>query len=264
MTGVHRSRRLGAGLEFNQYRKYAPGDDIRQLDWHLFARTDELAVRLQTPDTPFRLAIVLDATPSMAYRGVASPCTKFRFASIVAAALGYMASRQGDELGLFAYSDRITEYSGVRLPFQAFCHNLDSAKPADRGVLGNPMQALEAAENFLVHRGMTIWISDFLDDEDKLVERLRGLQSAGKGVIAIQILDPDEKYLPFQDALRFQDPEDAEHYLDTYPQDVRQEYLQRFKAHQQHIREICNDQEVTLLRMTTTEEIGAKLASLFA
>jgi len=262
MTGLHRSHRVGAGLEFDQYRKYAPGDDIRQLDWHLFARTDELAVRLQTPETPFRLAILLDATPSMGYRGVASVCTKFRYATIVAAALGYLASRQGDELALFAYDDRLTEFSGVRLPFQAFCQNLDSAKPTRRDVPGNPTQALEAAENFLARRGMTIWISDFLDEEEKLAGRLRGLQSAGKGVIAIQILDPDEKYLPFRDALRFQDPEDMEHFLDTYPQEVREEYLQRFKAHQQRIREICNDSEVPLLRMATTDDIGVRLQAI--
>lgn len=255
--GVHRSRRLGNALEFDQYRLYAPGDDVRQLDWHLYARSDELAVRVQTPETIFRVGVIVDASASMDYCGNRSVCTKMRLASILAACLGYLGNRQGDELGLFVYRERLLEASGTNMPFQGFCTRLDSLKGEGTG---NPAEALEHCGNFLSRRGMSIWISDFLGGEETLEANLRGLKAMGCGCLAIQVLDVDETEFPFNAPRRFIDPEGNERRVDAFPDNVREDYLKDFNAHQARLKSIFNSQEVPFVTMTSQDDIGMRLS----
>lgn len=255
--GVHRSRRLGAALEFNQYRQYAPGDDVRRLDWHLYARSDELAVRVETPDTTFRLGVILDASASMEYKGGRAPCSKMRFASILAACFGFLGSRQGDELGLFAYQDGLLPISGVRVPFEGFCGKLDCLESSGDG---NPSEALEHCGEFLSRRGMSVWISDFLSGEEQLDGQLRGLQALGCGTLAIQVLDQDEVDFPFGGPRRFIEPEGNGRRVDAYPERVRDEYLQAFQAHQERLKSTFAAHEVPLLSLTTSDDVGARLS----
>ncbi len=256
LTGVHRSRRPGAALEFQQYRSYAPGDDLRQLDWRLFARTDQLAIRVQTPETPFRLGVVLDASASMEYQGQGAPCTKMRYAAILAACMGYLASRQGDETGLFLYQEAKLPSSGLHLSWNDFCDRLDALKPAGKGI---PQEALEHCGEFLGRKGVAVWISDFLEGEEHWEKDFRGLQASGCGCLAVQVLDEDEVSFPFQAFRRFQDPENIQHRVDVSAERIREEYLQRFREHQELLKRICAAQEVSLLQMTTKDDPASRL-----
>ena len=107
MPGIHRSLRQGRGNEFFQYRPYDPGEDMKVVDWKVFAKREELVAKTFQEDTNFNLFLVLDTSASMGYKGEKSNCTKLHYASMLAACFAYIAFRQGDRVGLFAYGEEV-------------------------------------------------------------------------------------------------------------------------------------------------------------
>ena len=99
--GLHRSRRQGHGNEFFQYRKYEPGEDLKNIDWKVFAKQNDLVSKTYEETSNTNLILILDASASMGFQGTSSPCSKFRYAQMLAACLAYLAYRQGDRIGLF-------------------------------------------------------------------------------------------------------------------------------------------------------------------
>lgn len=257
LPGIHRSARTGESVEFHQYRNYMQGDDLRHLDWRLLARSDTLAIRTQTPDSPMRVGIVVDASASMAYCGESSPCSKFKLASILAAALAYIAMGQGDEVSLHVYQDGLLPGSGIHTGLAEFCHSLEEVEPAGEG---RADAALARCSEQVAGRGVAFWISDFLDGEDALGRRLRGLSARAQGVTAFQILDPDERSFPFSSARRFLDPEDSRRRVDAFPEQSRQEYLERFGAHQELVRGICLREETRFESLDFSDDLAGSLA----
>ncbi|MGN0867006.1 MAG: DUF58 domain-containing protein [Oligosphaeraceae bacterium] len=263
LAGIQRSRRPGEGLEFHHYRPYMAGDSLRHLDWRLYGRGGGLSVRVQTPDAPGRFALLLDASASMGYQGVHSSCGKLAYASLLAACLGWVASRQGEQLGLFAYRRTLLEESGERLSFEMLCARLDAleGKAAETGA---PDAALQACGDFLAGRGVALWLSDFLEEEEQLAFRLRSLRSACSGVYAIQVLDWDEVHLPFQEVRLFRDPERRRMEVEALAPLARKEYQQRLREHQARIQTIFQQEEIPLLSLTTREDPGTALAAFLA
>ena len=110
MSGIHRSLRQGRGNEFFQYRPYERGEDMKMVDWKVFARRDELVSKTFQEDTNFTVYLVVDASASMGYRGKRVSCSKLRYAKMLAACFAYLAHRQGDRFGFFAYSDEVRQW----------------------------------------------------------------------------------------------------------------------------------------------------------
>ncbi len=260
LVGFQRSRRPGEGLEFHHYRPYMAGDNLRHLDWRLYGRGGGLSVRVQTPDAPGRFAILLDASASMGYQGSRSSCSKLSFASLLAVCLGWVASRQGEQLGLFAYQQKLLPQSGERLSFEVLCARLDALE-GQAAEPGAPEAALQACGDFLAGRGIALWLSDFLEEEEQLAFRLRSLRAACSGVYAIQVLDGDEVHLPFQDVLRFRDPEGKRREVTALAPLARKEYQDRLREHQGRIQAIFQGEEIPLLSLTSREDPGDALAA---
>ena len=255
-AGTHRSRTLGAGQEFEQYRRYSPGDDLRQVDWHLFARSNQLHCRLQTPDTAARLAIVLDASASMGYQGTRVSCTKLRCACIIAACLAYLAERQGDALTVLSYGDASLPANARTMTFSEACRTLETLTAAGEG---HAASALSAACNYVRGRGIVVWLTDFLGEEVTLDATLRAFQTAGKACYAFQVMDPDEVAFDFQGARRFQDPEGPREITAEAPR-VRDEYQYRLKGFMDAVRQACLRQSVPLAQVTAQDDLGDVLA----
>lgn len=236
LPGIHRSRRHGRGSEFFQYREYTPGEDLKLVDWKVYAKRGELVSKSFHEDTNLTCYLVVDASASMGYKGKRAGCDKLRYACMLAACFAYVANRQGDRVGLFAYSDEIREWiqprSGSGHLNRVFSA-LTKLKP--EGVNRHDA-SWDALADSLPGRSLVVFLSDFLEAEEELPERLRFALSAHYECLCLQVLDPDELDLPDAEALRFADME-GDREISTSPPAIReayssdmQDFLERLRA----------------------------------
>jgi uncharacterized protein (DUF58 family) len=220
-SGRHGSFRRGSGIEFHSHRAYERGDDLRMLNWTLYARHRRLFVRESRLEARRPVYLVLDATASMSIAH--GPWSKFHYAARVAAAIAHLAGAQGDAAGLaFLHKDlhaALSPRTGVAQT-AGICHALASVKPAG---IGDPRRALAGAHYLFRQRGFVILISDFLEQEDAILGELAQLRARGHDVLALQILDPVEAELPASGDYDFLDLEDGAR-LRTSTEDVHREY----------------------------------------
>jgi len=235
-SGMHRSLMQGRGNEFFQYRSYAPGEDLKNIDWRVFAKRDELVTKTYHEDTNLNLLLILDASASMAYQGDDSACSKFRYLQMIAASLAYLAQQQGDRVGLFGGSESSVDWvrpMGGRAALHRLILGIASMKPQGRDI---EPAAWERFNAVVPPDSMVVVLSDFLDGEEAWADRLRFAQSVRYDCLSLQILDPDEFSLPRSDALRFVDMEGGEE-LSASPELIRSEYLTKMNNFRDGLRQ---------------------------
>lgn len=206
VSGLHRSPFHGYSAEFSQYRHYRQGDDLKHVDWKLLARTDRLFTKQFRETTNMAAQIVLDCSGSMAFP---SGVTKFRYASVLAAALSYLIASQGDAVGLVADRARDPVYIGARTgrahlrALLARLSRLEASGPshADR--------TIARAAELLDRRGLLLVISDFYESEEATLTALKRAVRRGHEVAMFQVLSRDEIAFPYRDAAEFEDLETA-------------------------------------------------------
>ncbi len=257
--GVHHSRSRGAGLEFAQYRAYEPGDELRQIDWKLYARSDRFFVREAERESPLTVWIVLDATASMNQRD-GERGTRFDAARRLTACIAELALRQGDRFGLLVlHGDGVrlvAPGNGVRQRDQLLLalHGLraDGAFPAQER-LSPVFERIGAGD-------LVLMLSDWFDDAmPALAERLA---AARREVLAIQLLTADERDFPFTGGHRFRDPETGEELLGDAAT-LRADYLRRF-ADAQSVLDACLDAAgIRHARHYTDQPLDLPLRRLF-
>jgi uncharacterized protein (DUF58 family) len=221
-AGPHRSPFHGYSAEFQQHRPYRAGDDLKYLDWKILARTDRLYSRQFRETTSMSVMLVLDSSASMDFPGTAGQSgsraigqsgTKFRYGVIVAAALAYLISTQGDAVGLMSMSDDQLTYvpaRGGRAHLRALLARLDRLAP---GGTWQPQRIIARAAELLDRRGVVIVISDFYDAEDETRRELRRAVRRGHDVAMLQVFSAAERAFPFRGNLEFQDLESGERRL---------------------------------------------------
>ena len=260
LTGTHRSVCRGYGGEFLQYRGYMPGDDLKYVDWKLFARQDKICMKVFQEETNMRVAIVMDASASMAYKGDNAVCSKFEYAALIAACLAYLARRQGDQVGLFIYADKMLRKSSSRQnasSLAALLAELSRVRPG--GVADHPA-AWGQASDYLQGRGMMVLLSDFHGFEDQLAKHLRMLHFGHRDAMLFQVLDHDEIALPFTEALNFADSETNER-LPVSPSLVEEEYKKRMERFIESVRSDCLTTQTDYLLADTSASLENALAA---
>jgi uncharacterized protein (DUF58 family) len=223
LAGLHRSPFKGFSVEFAEYRQYMPGDDLSTIDWKVYARSDRPYVKKFEEETNLDCHLLLDVSGSMAYGSAG--LTKHEYASCLAAALGYLMTRQRDAVGLTAFDERIV----ARLParsrpghLRALLTTLDQLTLGRETRMAGPLH--EVAES-LSRRGMVVLISDLLDDDPAgVIKGLKHLRFRGTDVVVFHVLDPHELEFPFEQATRFEDLENDEEVM-AVPALVRDDYL---------------------------------------
>jgi len=191
-TGGNRSPFHGYSTEFRQHRAYRAGDDLKYLDWKLFARSDRLYTRQFRETTNVPLMVVLDSSASMAFPEDAGVVPKFRYATILAAALAYLASDQGNAVGLMTMQGDALRYlpaRGGRQHLRTLIAMLDQLRPDGQW---DPARAIDRAAQLLRRKGIVIAISDFYDDEAATARALRRMRRHGHDVSVLQVLAPQE------------------------------------------------------------------------
>jgi uncharacterized protein (DUF58 family) len=206
ISGLHRSPFHGYSAEFSQYRHYRPGDDLKYIDWKLFARTDRLYTKQFRETTNLLCQIALDASASMDYAGAAG-ITKFQYARLLAGSLAHLVSRQGDAVGLVTYAGAIKQYlpsRGGQVHLRSLLLTLSRTDP---GGQTDGAAALGRTIDLLKRRGLLIVISDLYDERDLVERALMRAAHIGHEVVVFHVLSRDEVELPFRDDVELEDPE---------------------------------------------------------
>lgn len=260
ISGLHRSVYHGFGSEFLQYRNYVPGDDLKYVDWKVFARHDRVCTKVFQEETNMTVNIVLDASASMAYQGSGAPCSKYRYGAMVAACLAYLAGRQGDNVGFFAYNDRLRSHVDPERRtghLQRIATELTRIRPESGA---RHEHCLSYVAEAVRKRGMVVLITDLLEAADVMEPVLKRLRYAQNDCIVIQVLDPDERDLPFGMTTRFIDSESGEQVV-TYPPAVRQDYRHAMEAFLERVHDMCLDLRIDHVLTDSKQELGSVLAA---
>jgi len=256
INGLHRAPFFGASIDFAEHRGYVPGDDIRRVDWRLFARTDRFYVKQYEADTNTNLSILLDVSKSMAFGSRGIP--KLEYAAFVGACLGYLAQRQRDRVGIITFDDDlVTLVPPSAKHFNVVLHTLDRAKPERAGNLTVPLNKM--AEHFK-RRGILVLISDFYEEPDAILEAIKPLKFLGNDLIVFHVLDPAEIDFGYDDASSFEDLESGEQ-IPVVPQSLAKEYRQLVAAHIEALQTKFSEHRIDYTLLNTSEPLDRALFS---
>lgn len=226
MSGSNKSQSIGAGQEFSQYRSYEPGDDLRQLDWKMYARSERYYIKQSEIETNITVKFILDTSQSMAYREAA--ITKLDYAKVLTAALAYLAKKQSDTFGLFAVNDTSIQSLQPRFEQQHYMRFLNTLVKLDTAGHWGKGNALEEVFD---HRGkdMIIFFSDLYDESDDLFRFIARLKTPRNEVIVFHLMGNEEMNLSYGGSYTFEDLESTQRLkADTKVQ--QKEYVQRVKS----------------------------------
>lgn len=247
-SGLHRSPWHGFSVEFTEYRQYVPGDDLRYLDWRLFARSDRYYIKRFEDETNLRCHLLLDNSRSMSYGSLSY--NKADYGKTLAGTIAYFLNQQRDAVGLFRFSDELDEYIPPRYRSGHLRRVLVALDQQPQGSSTGLIAALEQVAERVRKRSLFILISDLLTSLDQLESRLAYLRTTGSEVALFQVLDPAEIDFSFDQAALFVDAETGrEVYVD--PQSARRDYQSRLQAHLDSVSTCCDRLGIHLSRVTT-------------
>jgi uncharacterized protein (DUF58 family) len=237
MTGLHQSPFKGFSVEFAEHRQYGPGDEIRHIDWRTFGKTDRYYVKEYEEETNLKAYLVLDTSASMGYAGRTR--SKLEHARRVAASLAYLMFAQRDAVGLVTFDTDLRAMIPARSApghFAVLCKAMEDALPGGETPLS---RVLENLAGLIRRRGFLVVVSDGFDRIEDLSLALKHLRHRHHEVLFLQVLAPEEEEFPFRRPARFRNLENLEHDLRIDPAALRNAYLERFRAHNQALRETC-------------------------
>ena len=257
LQGLHRSPFVGYSVEFSSHRRYGPGDDLRHVNWKLFARQRKLYVKEFDAETNLNLYLFVDASRSMQCR-VDGALTKHEYAATLAAAMSSIAMKQRDAVALGLMDDGVTSFlePSAKPGRWDECVQMLS-RPADRRVTALA-KSLEQAAALSRHRGVVVIFSDLVDDADAVERGLQQLRHRGHEVVLFHLLDPCERYLAEAGRIRVVDMEGAGE-VTTDAESVRSAYLQRIDSWCERLQDICFRQGVDRIEVTTDVPPAAAL-----
>ena len=261
MLGLHRSPYHGFSVEFSSYRKYSPGDELKFVDWRVFARTDKFYVKQfeETTNLNCYLALDLSGSMGMADDGV----SKAEYAKYVAAGLAYLMLKQGDAVGLATFGAEqfnIIPPSGRLNHLYVVLRQLLDAKPGGKTDLGRQMALLG---QHVRGRSLVVLVSDLLIPANEFAEAVRFFRYRGHEVIVFHVLTPLELAFPYQKQTNFLDMEDGRSVL-TEPGMIRTEYLRLLREHIEGLKDVCIEQDCDFLSLSTSDDLGPILMTYLA
>jgi uncharacterized protein (DUF58 family) len=262
-AGPHRSHYRGTAVEFADYREYTPGDDIRLVDWKVFARTDRHYVRLFDAERNLLTYLVVDKSGSMDFAGaVVNTPPKFEHAARLAAALGYLVIREGDEVGLSLADTELHEHLPAAATWSHLHRILETLDRADPGGPTDLGACLEQVFTRTRRRGVLVVLSDFLDPTGRFWNAIDLFRRSRFDVMLFHVAHPEELDLPAVTAARFVDSEGPAHFH-AEPDAVRTLYRQRFDAHLREIQGHCQARGCDWYLAKTSDEPCGFLRNCF-
>ena len=271
LGGLHRSPRFGASTDFAEHRQYMPGDDIRRVDWKVYARTDRYYVKEFEADTNTDVTIALDCSRSMRFAGARDRVTKLDYGKYLAASLAYLSNRQRDRVGLVAFDEAILEHirpsaRHLTTVLHALARLIPRGEPGSGPAAGSQdgegTGALDAVFRLLTEsiqrRGIVIVISDFYEEPGAVLSALTHLRGRGNDIIVFHVLDQAEREFPFEQASGFRDLETGVT-IPVVPEAAREQYRRLVEAHVASLARILADSRIDYTLLDTSRPLDDAL-----
>jgi len=261
MAGEHKSPYRGFAIEFAQHREYAPGDDVRHVDWKVQAKTERLYIKQYEQETNFVAHLLLDGSESMNYGS--GELSKLEYGKMMAACLSYLILCQRDAVALGIFDEEVQEY----LPRSDNRDNL--FKIMDRLAGFGPERetriapVLHGMASQIRRKGIVIVISDFFDDEQEVIEGIQHLRFNGHEVIVMQVLDPHEIDFPFSGMIEFDGLENIPR-IQTRPSQIKKSYHREFEAFRERLRTACERHQCHFVDVRTDDSLDEILSNYLA
>ena len=261
LSGLHKSPHQGQSVEFAEHKEYAPGDELRHLDWKAFGKFDKYYVKRYEHETNLRAMMVVDGSASMGYRSGAM--SKLEVATTLAGALSYLLVRQQDAAGLSV----VTGQGYADLPARSAAGHLNIVLDALEHVEPKGTTDLFGAADHLAEmvsrRSLVVVFSDLFDDRPEALKRILQLRARKNDVAVFQIVDPAELSFPFDDPTLFLSMED-ERKVEVNPREIKQSYLEEFSAFLERTRATCAEADVDYQLVRTDERMDSVLLRFLA
>lgn len=261
IAGLHRAPFTGFSTEFAEYRQYMPGDDLRHLDWRLLGRTDRYFIKKYRGDTNAQCHLLIDASRSMGY--ATTGVTKLQYAQFLAASFAYLASRQQDAVGLFAFDEAVRVHVPARSrsgQLRTILGHLSTLRP-DRETKASRMLH-EAAES-ITRRSIVVVISDFYDEPEAIISALQHLRFKGNDVIVFHVLDRNEVEFDFGELVLLEDAETQE-LLSVVPEVMADGYRAAVRRHVETLRESAAINRIDYELLATDQPLDSALFSFLS
>lgn len=261
MAGHHRSPLRGSSAEFAQHREYVVGDELRRVDWKVYARTNRLVVKEYFEETTLDCHLLVDKSESMGFRSL--NWSKFDYARWCAAALTHLVLAQRDTVGLVLFDDELRQKvppGGGERQEHAVLATLEAAEPSGHTGIGNVLGWLSGR---LRRRGLVVVFSDFFDEPEGVLDGVRRLVHGGHEPILFQVLDPLEKSFDIDHLVRLDGLEDAGvHKLD--PKAIRKAYIEELDRHNDHLMQQARALSIDFVQLQTDQTLEAALSAYLA
>lgn len=263
INGLHRSPFHGYSVEFATHREYAPGDDIKHIDWKVQARTDRFYIKQYEEETNLRATFLVDASESMHFSSHKQGLSKYEYACATAASLSFLLQQQQDAVGLGVFDETLLTHlpaSNSQQQLKAMVHAMHIVKPQKKTSLEPIAHAM--AEK-MTRRGMICLISDLFVDIEGVVRALEHFRHRGHEVMVLHIMDPAELEFPYQGTTRFRGME-AMGELTLEPRALREAYLAEVKAFCHEIKRKCVAGRMDYKLLSTADHLDAGLSAFLA
>jgi uncharacterized protein (DUF58 family) len=257
VAGLHRSPDFGFSQEFAEYRAYSPGDDLRHVDWNVFARTERAYLKRYRGETNSLLTVLLDASNSMNY--ASQKVSKMDYARFAAASLFYLAiHNQRDAAGLIVFDDDVRNYirpSTRQGQISRLLHGLELAEPRARTDFAKPLHHFQ---QFLRRRGLVLILSDFYESPERIIRTIEPLHFHGNEVVLFHVLDPKEIRPDLSGPAILFDLETDDH-LEVTPEYAKDEYPQKMQAHIRDLRDRARGAGMDYCLLVTDQPLDGAL-----
>lgn len=271
VNGRHTSPHKGFSVEFAEHRQYVSGDDLRNLDWRVYGKSDRYYIKQFIEETNMRVTILVDASGSMNYRGEAAttlsgdaPLTKFEYARYLGAALSYLLIRQQDAVGLVTFDEEIRKYlrpAAKPSQVRAILEELSDTEPGNDTACAETFH--EIAER-IPSRGLVIVISDLFDDAEAIKNALHHFRFKNHELVVFHLMAEEELTFPFEKFDDFKCLEVEGRRLNIDPSTIRASYLDRVKAHLKSIELACGQMQADYVPINTKTPVPEALFSYFS
>lgn len=257
LSGLHRSPYLGQSIEFAQHREYAPGDDIRRIDWKVWSKTDRYYIKQYEEETNLRTTLLVDLSESMLFgsRGL----SKYEYACQIAAALSYLLLRQQDAVGITTFDAEIRSRvpsSSKQNHLHAILSTLDQERPAQKT---NLQRLLTQVADEQTRRGVVVVISDLFVDREGLFKGLKLLRTRGHDVMVMHVMDDEELDFNYAGTTKFEGMEEMGD-LVCDPRSLREGYLKAVTGFVEELHRRCAQQMIDFQTIRTSQHLDAALA----
>lgn len=257
LQGLHASPFHGFSVEFSEHRRYTAGDDPKDIDWLVYAKTDKYYVKKFEAETNITGYLAMDLSQSMAYT-YRQKLTKFDYSICLAAALGYLMVHQQDPVGLITFDETVRDSlapKSKRTQLGNVLSLLSRLKPAGETDIARSLTQIAA---MLRHRSLIMIFSDLLADPDPVLQSLHRLRHGGHDVILFHVMDEAEVHFPFQGMLELEEPETHET-LQVDASHFRSDYLEEVEAFRERYRRECFQSGIDYVALDTSMQFDKAL-----